>query len=187
MSHSWGADSELTQHYRLQLRLLLPGIRRTTPVGRVGRSIRRDRWSGRGERWKWEVMAWRWKTLDMRQNPLIQLYSYRAKKCYRAIRALQCLDSRFVSQTLSISWSLNDGDFRRNIGVFQKISGIKVEETKEPLTLWTKEFVNRASSFIDLKLLEKPVLINIVLANERLQPKSFSRSINSWNWNWNSF
>ena len=52
LSHSWGADSELTQHYRLRLRLLLPGIRRTTPVGRVGRSIRRDRWSGRGERWK---------------------------------------------------------------------------------------------------------------------------------------
>ena len=29
-----------------------------------------------------------------------------------------------------ISWSLNGGDFHRNIGVFQKISGIKVEETK---------------------------------------------------------
>ena len=106
------------------------------------------------EGWEMEVRGYGLKlyTLDMRQNPLIQLYSYRAKKCYRAIRALQCLDSSFVSQTLSISWSLNDGDFRRNIGVFQKISGIKVEETKEPLTLWTKDTRKQDNLFKNIQV-----------------------------------
>ena len=86
------------------------------------------------------------------KRSLIQLYSYRYKDTLWAIRALQCLDSSFVSRTLSISWSLNDGDFRRNIGVFQKISGIKVEETKEPLTPWTKDTRKQDNLFKNIQV-----------------------------------
>ena len=40
-----------------------------------------------------------------------------------------------------------------------------------------KKLSNRARSFIELKLLAKPVSINIVLANESLEASSFSSSI----------